>query len=94
MGFFIAGMQAALIAFSAQVYPTVMRSTGMGAMMAFGRLGALASSITGTVVLGFGSAQFLLAMGGTILIAGVASLIARSRAASVRPPRLVVDPVI
>ncbi|WP_081474028.1 MFS transporter [Novosphingobium pentaromativorans] len=87
MGFFIAGMQAALIAFSAQVYPTAMRSTGMGAMMAFGRLGALASSVTGTVILGLGSAHFLAAMGATIVIAGFTSLLARSRAASPRPLR-------
>ncbi len=81
MGFCIAGMQAALIAFSAQVYPTGLRSTGMGAMMAVGRLGALASSATGTVVLGLGSGYFLVAMGATTLIAGLASLIVRPRAA-------------
>ena len=77
MGACIAGMQAALIAFSAQVYPTAIRSTGMGAAMAVGRLGALASSVTGTLVLGFGSAYFLMAMGVATLFAGFSSMIAR-----------------
>ena len=84
MGACTAGMQAALIAFSAQVYPTAIRSTGMGAAMAIGRMGALASSVTGTLVLGFGSSYFLIAMGTSVLVAGIASLIARSRASA--PP--------
>ena len=92
MGFFIAGMQAALIAFSARVYPTAMRATGMGAMMAVGRLGALASSVTGTLVLGLGSGYFLLAMGAAIVVAGLASLFARSRVSHIGDAREPVGP--
>lgn len=85
MGFCIAGLQAALIALSAQVYPTLIRSTGMGAMMAFGRLGALASSITGTAILGFGSKYFLLAMGLAALVAGLTGLLVRHGSTVRRP---------
>ena len=88
MGFCIIGMQAALIAFSAQIYPTTLRSTGMGAMMAIGRLGALASSVTGTLVLGFGGNYFLLAMGAAILISGISTLVVRGRVAGTRPAEL------
>lgn len=81
MGLFIAGLQTALIALAARVYPAAIRSTGIGAALAFGRLGAIASSITGTVVLGLGSDYFLMLMGALVIAAGLSSSIVAERSA-------------
>lgn len=57
-GLFIAGLQPMLFAIAANAYPAARRSTGIGAALAIGRLGAIASSFIGSVLVGAGAGAF------------------------------------
>lgn len=57
-GLFIAGLQPMLFAIAANAYPTRLRGTGVGTALAVGRLGAIASSFIGAVLVGAGSQAF------------------------------------
>lgn len=57
-GLFIAGLQPMLFAIAANAYPTRLRGTGVGASLAVGRLGAIASSFIGAVLVSAGSGAF------------------------------------
>lgn len=51
MGACTSGLQILLFAVAARLYPTLMRSTGIGSALALGRLGAIVSSFAGTLML-------------------------------------------
>jgi AAHS family 4-hydroxybenzoate transporter-like MFS transporter len=57
-GLFIAGLQPMLFAIAANAYPVSRRSTGVGAALAIGRVGAIASSFIGAVLVGAGAGAF------------------------------------
>ncbi|WP_395945506.1 MFS transporter [Brevundimonas sp.] len=57
-GAFINGAQTTLYALAAQVYPTAIRATGVGATAAVGRLGAIVSSFIGAAVVAGGGATY------------------------------------
>lgn len=57
-GLFIAGLQPMLFAIAANAYPASMRSTGIGAALAIGRFGAIASSFIGAMLVGAGAGAF------------------------------------
>ena len=84
-GGLINAVQATLYALAAHVYPTVMRSTGVGFATAVGRAGAILSTYAGAWALDAGgSPAFFAVVAGAMLVAGVSiSLIRRH----VPPPR-------
>ena len=69
-GFFIAGLQSGLFALAAQIYPSKIRATGIGGALAFGRLGAIASSLVGNIALGLSPSWFMGLIGASALLSG------------------------
>lgn len=74
LGFAITGMQNSMYILSAHLYSTAVRGTGIGAALAVGRLGAVASAFTGawSVDRG-GGALFFAAIAAGLVIAGLAA---------------------
>ena len=77
--FFVGMGSAGSIGLSALVYPTAVRSTGMGWAMGMGRFGQVAASLAmGVVVgLGWGSQEVFLALGTAPLIGAISVLAMR-----------------
>ncbi len=84
-GFFGMGAQLCLVAVAADFYSPGLRATGVGAAMGAGRLGAIAGSLAGGVLLGgAGAAQFppvlcVLALMACVALAAAAALKRRER---------------
>ncbi|WP_157158049.1 MFS transporter [Bradyrhizobium genomosp. III] len=57
-GFCLLGAQGSLYALAAHIYPTNVRSTGVGAAAGFGRAGAIVSAYIGTFALNYGATMF------------------------------------
>lgn len=94
IGVFIAGLQTSLFVLATHIYPPSSRSTGVGGALGFGRMGAIASSISGTVVLGLGAPYFLAFVGITSLFCGLAcAVIVRHVVGSART-RPAVAPIV
>ncbi|EQB12456.1 MFS transporter [Sphingobium lactosutens] len=55
-GGFINGVQTTLYALGSAIYPTSLRASGVGAATGIGRVGAIASSLLGAMVIGWGAA--------------------------------------
>ena len=80
-GLTIVGAQVNLSAYSAAIYPTAIRSTGIGWVTGVGRLGAIAGALLGTALLAAGlelHLQYLLA-GAPAVLAGIAVALTRGR---------------
>ncbi|MGY4622895.1 MFS transporter [Bradyrhizobium sp. USDA 4486] len=80
-GVTIVGAQINLSAYTAAIYPTAIRSTGVGWAVGVGRLGAIAGALLGTGLLAAGlelHAQYLIA-GAPAVLAGVAVALTRGR---------------
>jgi AAHS family 4-hydroxybenzoate transporter-like MFS transporter len=72
-GGLINAVQTTMFALAAHVYPTGMRSTGVGAAAAFGRIGAVLSGYAGPWALAYaGSASFFGLMGGAVFVTLIA----------------------
>jgi AAHS family 4-hydroxybenzoate transporter-like MFS transporter len=72
-GGLINAVQTTMFALAAHVYPTAMRSTGVGAAAAFGRIGAVLSGYAGPWALAYaGSASFFGLMGAAVLVTLIA----------------------
>ena len=72
-GAMINAVQTTMYALGAHVYPTAMRSTGVGAAAAFGRIGAVLSGYAGPWALAYaGSVSFFVLMAGAMLVTFVA----------------------
>ncbi len=76
-GFCILGVQVTLYALASYVYPTEIRSTGVGATAGVGRVGAIISSYVGAAVAGLGSTNFFLAVGGCLAVSLLSLAIVR-----------------
>lgn len=75
-GGLINAVQTTLYALAAHVYPTAMRSTGVGAAVAIGRIGAILSTYAGAWALDTGgSGGFFALMGGAMVIAMMSLLL-------------------
>ena len=70
-GLLIVGAQVNLSAYTAIVYPTRIRSTGIGWVVGIGRIGAIAGALAGTALVAAG-----LDLGQQYLIAGIPALLA------------------
>ncbi|MBB3957743.1 MFS transporter [Novosphingobium sediminicola] len=55
LGFTVNGVQTTMFALASHVYPSRMRTTGVGAALGFGRVGAMASSLAGVYLLSSGN---------------------------------------
>jgi AAHS family 4-hydroxybenzoate transporter-like MFS transporter len=72
-GGLINAVQTTMFALAAHVYPTVMRSTGVGTAAAFGRIGAVLSGYAGPWALAYaGSASFFALMGAAVFVTLIA----------------------
>jgi AAHS family 4-hydroxybenzoate transporter-like MFS transporter len=72
-GGLINAVQTTMFALAAHVYPTAMRSTGVGTAAAFGRIGAVLSGYAGPWALAYaGSESFFALMGGAVFMTLVA----------------------
>lgn len=81
-GAFINAVQTGLYAMAAQLYPTRLRSTGVGAAAGFGRIGAIVSSFVGAAILAGGWSFYFFTLSIAMAISCAAlSLIARHTAA-------------
>lgn len=74
-GFFIFGTLGGIIALAASVYPTAMRSTGLGWLSGVGRIGSLIGAVVGGLLLATGMPKEQL-----FYVAALAPLIAASAA--------------
>ena len=76
VGFFAIGGQLVLYTLAPGYYPTLVRATGVGAAVSFGRLGGIAGPLAAgkLLALGMAPAGVLLAATPCALIAGVAAL--------------------
>lgn len=81
-GCFIAGLQPMLFAVAANLYGDDIRSTGVGTALAFGRLGAIASSVIGALLVGAGGSAFFAFLAVMMTIVGFALLALRKHVAS------------
>jgi len=75
LSFFMNGTYAAVYSYTPEVYPTAVRSTGMGAASAFGRVGGILAPIA--IGLAYGSIGFegVFVMTTAVLAAGVLAVI-------------------
>lgn len=73
LGAGIAGSQSVLTALASHVYPTYLRSTGVGISIGFGRLGGIFSAFSGAYMLAFGGSLAFFAM---IAISGLFAVLA------------------
>jgi AAHS family 4-hydroxybenzoate transporter-like MFS transporter len=72
-GGLINAVQTTMFALAAHVYPTAMRSTGVGAASSFGRLGAVLTGYAGPWALAYaGSASFFALMGASVFVTFIA----------------------
>lgn len=71
-GFCLLGAQGSLYALAAYVYPTNVRSTGVGAAAGFGRAGAIVSAYVGTFALNYGATMFFAVIAACVAITFVA----------------------
>ena len=72
-GGLINAVQTTMYALAAHVYPTSMRSTGVGAASAFGRIGAVLSGYAGPWALAYaGAASFFGLMGAAVFVTLIA----------------------
>lgn len=55
LGFTVNGVQTTMFALASHVYPSRLRSTGVGAALGFGRVGAMTSSLAGFYLLSSGN---------------------------------------
>lgn len=77
-GAFINAVQTSLYALAAQMYPTALRSTGVGAAAGFGRTGAIVSSFVGAAILAVGwNFYFVTLAAGMAVTCGALTLIRR-----------------
>ena len=68
-GGLINAVQTTMFALAANVYPTVMRATGVGTAVAFGRLGAVLSGYAGPWALEYsGSSSFFAVMAAALVV--------------------------
>ncbi|MHB1204833.1 MAG: MFS transporter [Rhodospirillaceae bacterium] len=58
LGAFVGGSQVMLFAAAARLYPAALRAGGVGAALAFGRLGGVSSSLVGPHILNAGAGAF------------------------------------
>lgn len=72
LGFFLLGAQGSLYALAAQIYPSQIRSTGLGAAAGVGRAGAIISAYVGAAALGMGSSSFFGVIGCCLVLTVVA----------------------
>ena len=73
LGAMINGVQTTMYALAAHVYPGPVRATGVGTVVAFGRIGAILSGYAGSWAIGYrGSASFF----GLIAVAMLATFVA------------------
>jgi AAHS family 4-hydroxybenzoate transporter-like MFS transporter len=73
-GGLINAVQTTMYALAAHVYPTPMRATGVGASVAFGRLGAIASGYAGPSVLESGGSAAFFALMAAAMVAALLGL--------------------
>ncbi len=76
LGLAVNGVQTTMFALAAHVYPSMVRASGVGAALAFGRIGAILSAYIGAAVLASGGggkffAVLAVAMAGTFLALAV-----------------------
>ena len=74
-GFFIFGAQIGMNVLAASIYPTYVRSTGVGWALGIGRLGSILGPVIGGILLGLGLGMgfYFLAFGLILLVAAGAS---------------------
>jgi len=70
-GAFVQGLQIMLFALAAGVYSDDQRASGVGAALAVGRFGAVASSVAGAAMLAMGSAGFLILVAASTAASGL-----------------------
>ena len=70
-GFFVFGAQIGMNALAASIYPTFVRSTGIGWALGIGRLGSILGPLIGGILLGMslGMAVYFLLYGAVLIIA-------------------------
>ncbi|MBR1177160.1 MFS transporter [Bradyrhizobium sp. KB893862 SZCCT0404] len=71
-GFCLLGAQGSLYALAAHVYPTNVRSTGVGAAAGFGRAGAIVSAYVGTFALNYGTTAFFTVIAACVVVTFIA----------------------
>ena len=80
LGHLMSGVQTALYALAAEVYPAAIRSTGLGAAVAAGRVGAVLSSYLGVFAVRIGgSPAYFGVVGAAVLATIIAAACARPR---------------
>ncbi|WP_222433457.1 MFS transporter [Arthrobacter sp. UKPF54-2] len=85
-GFGIGGQQLALNYLIANAYPTQLRATATGWGIGIGRLGSIVGSALGGVILtGLGVSGYFMALAVPLVLAGLATLLVRSKAVEADP---------
>jgi MFS transporter, AAHS family, 4-hydroxybenzoate transporter len=78
-GGLINAVQTTMYALAAQVYPTALRSTGVGTASAVGRTGAILSGYAGSFAIELGgSASFFSLMGGSLMVTVISLALIRN----------------
>jgi MFS transporter, AAHS family, 4-hydroxybenzoate transporter len=84
-GVFLLGAQGSLYTLATHVYPTAIRSTGMGAAAGFGRAGAIVSAYVGSAALAVGSGAFFGVVVVCLAITFVAVVVVNIHAKALHP---------
>jgi AAHS family 4-hydroxybenzoate transporter-like MFS transporter len=78
LGALINGVQTTMYALAAHVYPGPVRATGVGAAVAFGRIGAILTGYAGSWAIGYrGSASFFSLIAGAMLATFISLAVVR-----------------
>jgi AAHS family 4-hydroxybenzoate transporter-like MFS transporter len=68
-GSMINGVQTTMYALAAHVYPSMVRATGVGTAVAFGRIGAVLTGYIGSWTIGFGGTPAFFGLIATMMVA-------------------------
>lgn len=95
LGFSVNGAQTTMFALASHIYPSEMRTTGVGAALGFGRFGAILSSFIGASIAAIGMTSGIFAVLGLAMLGTMFGmlLIRRHIAASQRTDRHSVNPI-
>jgi AAHS family 4-hydroxybenzoate transporter-like MFS transporter len=84
LGAFMNALQTTLYVLAAYVYPVQLRASGVGAAAGFGRLGAIAASFLGVIILTGGGRTYFISIACTLAVALIALTMVRRHSPAIR----------
>ena len=81
-GVFVSGLQIMLFSLAVTAFPAAIRAQGLGITLSLGRIGAVAGSGMGAIIVAAGIVPFFAVLGLSCLAIGIAVLLVQPRTGS------------